>query len=269
MPYSGLLDPPLVCDDLDDPTYTPETILFESDDCMERGADLTGIALGKQGILSSWIRLDSPFATVGYIFASVLSGQKVLLRRTTDDELVIVTRNAAGTNILTIQTASKFLNPVWFHYVSSWSLGSGRGDTFVDGVQDENPGKIITDDTIQYPADDWVIGAQNLAGAQPFIGALADFYFTTEFLDLTVVANLRKFIDENGNPVFLGSSGERPTGSSPDIYLRGDQTDQGLNSGTGGDFVSQATQVPGETPGPPIVEVVPTSFPVPHSWDGL
>lgn len=274
MPYSGLLDTPVVCDDLDTPLpYSPEAILFDgSTDRMERGADLTGIATGKQGILSSWIRLDGLFATVGYLFASVLGGQKVLLRRTITDELIIVVRNAAGTNILTVQTGSMFLSgSPWFHYLSSWSLEAGRGDVFVDGVQDENPGKVITDDTIQYPADDWVVGAQTLAGAQPLMGALADFYFTTEFLDLTVEANVRKFIDASGNPVFLGSSGETPTGTPSLIYLRGTQANQGLNSGTGGDFVSQGTQVPGETPGPVVggTSSPPAIATVPHSWNGL
>ena len=118
--------------------------------------------------------------------------------------------------------------------------------------------------------DRWNIGSF-LFGVQFFPGALSDFYFTNERLKLTVEANRRRFIDASGNPVFLGVNGELPTGTSALIYMRGNLTDQGVNSGTGGDFVSQGTQVPGETPGPVVggTSSPPSIATVPHSWNGL
>jgi hypothetical protein len=59
------------------------------------------------------------------------------------------------------------------------------------------------------------------------------------FLDLTVVANRRKFISAGGHPVDLGANGELPTGSSPPIFqtmtaTSVNVTDFFVNHGTAG-----------------------------------
>lgn len=50
------------------------------------------------------------------------------------------------------------------------------------------------------------------------------------------VETRRKFIDANGKPVFLGSSGAAPTGAAPAMFFSGDAAGFPTNRGTGGAF---------------------------------
>lgn len=70
-----------------------------------------------------------------------------------------------------------------------------------------------------------------------FTGDMADVYFAPgQFLDLTVEANRRKFIDANGKPVDLGADGSTPTGTAPAVFFSGDASGFATNKGTGGAF---------------------------------
>lgn len=271
MPYSGLLDPPLVCDDLDAPAYAPEAILFDgSTDFMLRSSALAGLPDGKQGTLSAWIRADGPPLDTRTIFSGDDIGDLHLVaqRLITSNAFTVNARNAADAIVLNFTSAGS-LSPEYRHVLASWDLATLTIQLYLDDASDLAAGSTAVDDDIAYSLPNrWNIGAIQ-SGALLFPGALSDFYFTDTFLDLTVESNRRKFIDEIGNPVFLGEKGENPTGSAATVYMRGNQTDQGINSGSGGDFVSQATQVPGETPGPVEKEDPPDPFPTPHSWNGL
>lgn len=229
--------------------YVPNAILFDgTTDFMVRGGDLSGVVDSKTGIFSTWIRLDGGDGTnltllappnLGCTIRRVVPGFQVRLE------------NGASTVISTFHTGTNFTaGPDWIHIIAAWDLATLTTQFFANDISDkvEDVGPI--DDLIDYVPSDWGIGGA-AGGEALLIGAMADFFFAPgQFLDLTTVANRRKFIDAAGNPVFLGVSGEEPTGSPASIYLRGNRTDQGINSGTGGDFVSQATQVPGETTGP-------------------
>jgi hypothetical protein len=64
-------------------------------------------------------------------------------------------------------------------------------------------------------------------------------WFNTSYIDLSVAANLAKFVTGTGidaKPVDLGATGELPTGTSPLIYLPMYGNNAGKNYGTGGDF---------------------------------
>lgn len=225
----------------------PSAILFDgTTDAMLRGGDLTGIIDGKTGTFSSWIRTD----VLGKIHRIMTNTSgRVNFRIEMANTVDIVCANSVGTPILAGLNTFVVTLDAWFHYIVSWDLGNGLVKLFVDDVDETAVSPTVTDDTIAYSQAEWSIGSSTGLG-QRLSGALADYYFSTEFIDLTVESNRRKFIDAAGNPVYLGNNGENPTGTPPAIYLRGDQTDQGINSGTGGDFVSQGTQVPGETAGP-------------------
>lgn len=82
--------------------------------------------------------------------------------------------------------------------------------------------------------------------------SVADLWMSFgEYIDPSIDANRRKFIDEAGNPVFLGSDGSLPTGSAPDIFLSGAIDSWHTNKGTGGGFtengeLTDAITKPGE-----------------------
>ena len=76
---------------------------------------------------------------------------------------------------------------------------------------------------ISVPTETTTIGADFLTAINsPFIGSLSELYIDMgTYTDFSVTANRRKFITEDGNPANLGLTGERPTGSQPEIYLPG------------------------------------------------
>lgn len=71
-------------------------------------------------------------------------------------------------------------------------------------------------------------------------------YISTDFLDITVEANRRKFIDALGKPVDLGADGSTPTGSQPEIFAPDGNI--GTNLGSGGN--ATVTGTPTEIAGP-------------------
>lgn len=69
----------------------------------------------------------------------------------------------------------------------------------------------------------------------PYVGDFADFWFApNQFVDFSIQANRELFRSAAGKPVYLGASGELPTGTQPSIFLTGDATTFGTNVGTGG-----------------------------------
>ena len=99
-----------------------------------------------------------------------------------------------------------------------------------------------TNDTIAYAgATNWGLGAVVGTGSGKIFGSLAEFYFApNQYLDFSNIYNRRKFISSTGKPVFLGSSGALPTGTSPIIYNHINKAEAAanfaLNRGTGGNF---------------------------------
>ncbi|MGZ3773305.1 MAG: LamG-like jellyroll fold domain-containing protein [Pseudobdellovibrionaceae bacterium] len=76
-------------------------------------------------------------------------------------------------------------------------------------------------------------------GGGKFTGKIGDIYLNKTYIDLSVAANLEKFVTGTGvsaMPVSLGASGELPTGSTPVIYLPMFANNSGANLGTIGDF---------------------------------
>jgi hypothetical protein len=72
-----------------------------------------------------------------------------------------------------------------------------------------------------------------------YFGEIGALWFNTSYIDLSVAANLAKFVTGTGinaKPVDLGATGELPTGTSPLMYLPLYGNNAGKNYGTGGDF---------------------------------
>jgi hypothetical protein len=90
-----------------------------------------------------------------------------------------------------------------------------------------------------YPANIWAwdVSAVIGSGRAP---ALGDAWIANPpaFVDLSVTANRRKFINADLTPVDLGNTGAGPFGTSPNIYMSvrpgGVATDILINRGTGG-----------------------------------
>ena len=238
-------------------SYSVDSADFDgTNDFMARGAGLTGASDSKSGIFSLWIRLDGGNATLMAIFNLVTTlgggtGRFNVVRLSTD-ELRLFGANAAGTLILQITTATDYTaGATWLHFLASWNLATAAAHLYINDVDDLVAGSTLTDDTIDYTVADSGVGA--LPDASSKLNAcLAELYFAPgQFLDFSVVANRRRFIDAYGKPVFLGANGAAPTGTAPIVYQRlfKSQAVAGFatNNGTGGDYSITGTLTTGST----------------------
>jgi hypothetical protein len=208
-----------------------------TNDYATRGANLTGIADGKAGLLSLWLRVDDAGAN-NFIFGDNTSSatSKLHVVRFTSGQLQINGRNAAAATILTVATAASAVgaSAAWRHVLASWNLATGAGQLYIDDANAKSGAGTQTDDTINHAAATNFSVGGGTAGGTKLNGCLSEIWFNTEYLDISVEANRRKFISAARRPVNLGASGLKPTGNQPLIYMpAGDPTD---NRGAGGNF---------------------------------
>lgn len=225
-------------------TYEPNAVKFDgANDYLTRGADLTGIADSKSGIFSAWLRIDNDTASTDKILANVTATQRFIVYRTAAYGLIIIGYNAVGASILSIRTNTPQLaSSDWVHYLVSWDLATGATNIYRNDVSDKVQ-TTATNDTIDYATSgaNWAVGS-NTEGGQKFSSAISELYFAPgQYLDFSTESNRRKFIDADGLPVSLGADGSTPTGTAPAIYLKGDYSSFGTNSGTGGNFTVNGT----------------------------
>jgi hypothetical protein len=83
-------------------------------------------------------------------------------------------------------------------------------------------------------------------GVNSHDGEIGFLYFDSSYIDFSQEANRNKFIDQLGYPVDLGADGSEPTGSSPNIYMKfNDTAALGTNSGSGSNFSVSGTVTAG------------------------
>lgn len=215
-------------------SYVANAVQFANAPYMTNASNLTGIANGKTGTLSFWMRIDantSPQEILGILGG--IGGLNVQWVNT--NKFSIFAQNSSGVNILAIATSASYSpGTTWLNVLASWNLGTGATNLYINNVSD-NVVTTATNDTINYAVagNKCYIGSQ--AGSQFVNGALSEIWFDTSFMDLSIAGNRAKFIS-GGLPVNLGSTGQTPTGSSPLLYLKSAAAQFNTNSGTGGNF---------------------------------
>ena len=220
--------------------FNPNAVKFDgTNDYLTRGADLTGIADSKSGILSVWLRQDYDIAGANnqFLISPVAAGSRVQFFLGSNNKIFLRGYNAATTKILDINSSPFSKSPKWIHFLASWDLATGVLNLYSNDTSDLTT-TTNTNDTIDYAGGaDWCIGNDFASHTIPFFGSMAELYFAPgQYLDFSNSTNRRKFIDANGLPVSLGATGSTPTGSQPAIYLKGDKSAFGVNSGSGGNF---------------------------------
>lgn len=135
-----------------------------------------------------------------------------------------------------------------------WSIqtnhGSGAkiGQFYFNDVAPTQAAPTDADGSFSIGWDDGGVQGVNVGSAafpgpsDTFLGDMADFWFAPgQFIDFSIVGNRRKFITAGGAPVFLGATGELPTGTAPAVFFTGGASSFGTNKGTGGTFATTGT----------------------------
>jgi hypothetical protein len=208
-------------------------------------SSITGIADGPEGALAFWIKITGNLTSTNTIMDL---GNFVTVLRIRDNsgsipdrqKLNITCRNSGASTRVAYTSGTQLTVSNWIHVLCSWNTTTGASDYYFNDVADSPVTDTITAGDIDYTQANNRIGLTT-SGAARLAADMAEFWFNTAYIDLSVEANRRKFIKASGKPEYLGKNGERPTGSSPLIYLKGPASNWGTNSGTGGNFTVTGT----------------------------
>lgn len=217
------------------------TWAFDGTSYLQKSTALDGISDGKSGTISCWFKSN----TTGEQKILNCANNSITLQVNSDGVVRVIGRNSAGTIILDMESlVSVGGDGTWHHVVASWDLATTSGDLYLDSSDNlDISSLVLTNDTIDYTQVDYTIGA-NSSGGDLFTGELGQLWLDTVAVDLTDPAVLAKFIvDATGKPTDLEQDGSGPHGVSPIIFMHSTVDDRLLNSGTGGDFDTEANTV--------------------------
>lgn len=224
--------------------YSPGGINSDGTGLLTTASDLSGIADGKQGTVSFWIRTeaaqDGVLAILTQIGASA-ADQRFRINKTTGEALSIVGAKSGGGGAITLNSSTTpFSDHAWHHVLASWDTSSAAACLmYIDDVDVTNLASR-TDAAIDYTRGEVSIGG-NYDGSFKLTGDLAEFWFDDAAIDISNESNRRKFTTSAGLPERLGSDGSKPTGTAPLVYLKGPAANWGTNAGSGGNFTVTGT----------------------------
>ena len=212
-------------------------VIFGADgasDHLQKTAALTGTNSNKTLTFGARFRHygDSDWQT--YIRGRDTNVDRVDIGRSSANNIDIKLYNAAGTQIFRKFGLGQVVADGWVEVLFSVDLATAAEHLYFNGVSKTYTPLTNINDTIDMDGvNEWGFGARDDANS-PFWGEFDYFYMTNEYIDLSVVANRAKFIQ---NAAMI-ADGVAVTGTAPLIYLRGDASvwNAGTNLGSGGDF---------------------------------
>jgi len=212
-----------------------------TNDYLSYASDYTGLVDGKVGIVALRIRMNGGDGVAQTVLSTRLD--RLIIERSASNKISAVGKNSAGSFILIGSSTIDIIVDGYYDILMSWDM-AGVFQCYVDDAP-STTSIVHTDDTIEYATGAHKVGTDNLG-----VGRLnADVSFVyqnlSEYLDFSVEANRRKFFTSSGAVVDMGSDGSTPTGTPPDLFLRGDYTTFESNkSGNGGLTVTGALSRP-------------------------
>lgn len=222
------------------PPFRARAVNFEgTNNYLTRGADLTGNADGKTGIISLWFKPGGAVASRNFIASD--GSPQFQLRYSSGNALFLQGLTSGGTTILSVVSTGTYTSTSrWYHFLCAWNLAAAVALMYVDDV-DVSSTVTALDFNIDYTRTNWAVGAAT-GGTGKLIGDVSELYFApSQFLDISNAAIRRRFRDRFGKPVFLGADGSLPTGQKPAIYLSGAVDAWEVNRGVGGGFTENGT----------------------------
>lgn len=207
---------------------------------LARTSALTGVSDGKTCSASFFLNLDTTSAS---FYALEGGGGRVELY-TASGKIRVYLRNSSGTILVGGEAATLVATSgTTYHYAISIDTSDAlKRFVYMDGQLVTMTWDYYVDGVIDFTNTYWGIGAYYEPPATSFgNGKLSEFYFTTDYIDFSLEANRLKFRDAFGNCVDLTPQIAAGTLPNPAIYMRFDPANQGLNSGTGGNFTKSGT----------------------------
>jgi hypothetical protein len=221
-------------------TFSPAVVFDGTNDYLLRGGDLTGSADSKMVTGSFWFR-NRVAGTGGMIYCAIdTAGSCRFSIRVSSTFQLLGRGTGGGTLIVDASGGTSIMDTDWHHIMFSIDLSNtAKRYVYLDGALNSIPWTTYTDAVIDFTRTEHSVGAFT-NGNIKFDGDIDDLWINLgAYMDLSDAANRAKFRDASGNPVDLGATGEKPTGSAPEVYLSsrgGGLAGFATNKGTGGGF---------------------------------
>lgn len=222
------------------PAYTTTASDYDGTNDYATLAGGIGGTSNKTATVSFWFRDDAPTGSDCGIISLASPTMYVYLGKGSFDRFQWrFAQDDGTTDGLDFVTAnsSKPEDSNWHHFIASVDMSNtSNRHVYVDG-SDVTSG--VTWTHYVDAALDWdntgsaSIGSYNASGLLKHNGCLSELWMTNEYIDLSVAANLAKFIAD-GKPVSLGADGSTPTGTQPLVYVP--DGDPSTNAGSSGNF---------------------------------
>lgn len=208
------------------------TTTFNGSTWMSRAADLTGIADGKEGLFHIVVDFAGNDATNTTIITNGNGRFKVF--KGTDNKIRFLGYNAAGSLILDMRTNTAYTaSSGVIVLTASWNLATGATHIYVNGAEDRQAAPTATNDTIDYTATRWDVGADN--NTQHLNGDLGIIMFDDGYVDLSSSRELRRFQTGNGLCAYMPAGRVYDSYSTqPLLYLTGNAINIKYNHGSAG-----------------------------------
>lgn len=222
------------------------TVFDGVNDWLSMASTPTGLADGKAGAVSFWIKMDAGSSdTTTYFLISSGSGNHFYLFRDSAARLVIYGETSGAANILyTLSSVGAIaIADGWVHVLASWNLATTTTRLYINGVTDNNP-SVVVDGTLDYDIGTFFVGA-HFASTGLLPASLCEVWFDDTYIDFSDAGNRAKFRTAGGKPVDLGADGSTPTGTAPVLYLRNEVPAFETNVGGGGGMTENGTLVDG------------------------
>ena len=206
---------------------------------------LAGAAAGKMATGSFWFKRTGDYATQQTLFMinSGANNPRFNILLTNANVLRITAASSSSTTRVNVTGSTVFTDSNWHHVAFSFNdsaaqVAGSNPAIYVDDVAETLTVTTFSNGNIDFaPAGGPITVGVDNNFTVPFAGYLADFWLNLSYVDLSVTANRRYFINASKLPVDLGLTGSRgPTGSAPLVYLYGAAAAWNTNKGTGGGF---------------------------------
>jgi len=199
---------------------------------------------GHIGSLSFWFNsTDWDDGGLVYLGESGVAVHTMLTDAASENLFIKVGKTGQTTQYVYTQTddgLDTYLDGEWHNVLFSWNYDTPSVQVYID-EELMDVGSPVSDTVSSMGTTDFIELGRTTAFSK-YTGALSQYWLHTgTAIDFSVKANRRKFISPSKRPVFLGDDGSKPTGSQPEVFLKGTGTGFNVNSGSLGNFTANAT----------------------------
>lgn len=225
--------------------YRPNAAYFDgtNDYLIRSGAWSTVPSDSKLVLLSFWIKMDAAGDGVSQEIYSVDAsggGLYNLIRRTSTNTLYLRFEDNVSNVVVLGETSETIIGSTgWVHVLASFdAANTSHRHVYLNDVAATVTYTTYVNANMAFTKDVHAVGARSSSGGSKLNGSIAAFaLWPGVYVDLSVAANRRKFIDAFGRPVDLdAASGAIATHGTPLVHLKTAVPSFETNSGNGGNF---------------------------------